>query len=93
MVAAAYLARGQIIYKCYVDLVKTYDVVNRELLWKLLGRLGFPAKLMRLIKGLHEGARGKVRIEKCTLTGLILRWGCDKVHFFLLHFLIYIPGR
>lgn len=64
MVAAAYLARGQIIYKCYVDLVKAYDVVNRELLWKLLGRLGFPPKLLRLIKGLHEGARGKVRIGK-----------------------------
>jgi len=42
--------------RCYVDLTKAYDKVNRELLWKILRRLGIPEKIVRLLISFHEGA-------------------------------------
>ena len=36
-----------------MDLVKAFDRVPRSFLWKVLGRLGVPPKLLRLLKVLH----------------------------------------
>lgn len=48
---------------CYIDLKKAYDRVDRGLLWKILDRLGVPPKMLAAIKGLHDGARGRVRLD------------------------------
>ena len=37
----------------FLDLVKAFDRVPRELLWKVLGKLGVPKKLIQLLKSLH----------------------------------------
>jgi hypothetical protein len=38
----------------FVDLVKAYDTVNRELLWKILARLGVPPQMIRVLQKLYK---------------------------------------
>ena len=38
----------------FVDLVKAYDSVNRELLWKVLKRYGIPDETITVLKKLHK---------------------------------------
>ena len=59
--SSGYRASGKKLYKYYVDLTKAYDRVFRELLWKILYRLGVPPLMLAVIRGLHDGARGQVR--------------------------------
>ena len=61
--SSEYRSRGEELFKCYIDLTKAYDKVDRGLLWLILGRIGVPPKMLQVIKGLHVGARGKVRIN------------------------------
>jgi len=49
----------------FLDLVKAFDRVPREPLWKVLHKFGVPAKVVRLIEALHE----KVKVE-FTVSGL-----------------------
>ena len=49
--------------RCYVDLTKAYDKVNRELLWKILRRLGIPERLVNLITSFHEGAFAQAQVN------------------------------
>ena len=49
--------------RCYVDLTKAYDKVNRELLWKILRRLGIPERIVRLLISFHEGAFAQADVE------------------------------
>lgn len=55
--------RGMSLIKCFVDLTKAYDRVNRDVLWLVLARAGVPSKLIGLIKALHVGAKAYVRID------------------------------
>ena len=61
--SSEYRSRGKELFKCYIDLTKAYDRVDRKLLWKLLDKIGVPSKLKNVIQGLHDGARGRVRIN------------------------------
>jgi hypothetical protein len=67
--SSEYRSRGHELYKCHIDLTKAYDRVDRKLLWKLLERLGVPPKMLASIKGLHDGARGRVRMD-----GMLSEW-------------------
>ena len=49
------------LYKCYIDLTKAYDKVNRELLWRILTLLGIPEAYIKLIRSMHDGAKATVR--------------------------------
>ena len=46
---------------CFIDLQKTYDPVDRELLWVVLARFGVPEKMLTIIRQFHEGMRARVR--------------------------------
>jgi hypothetical protein len=61
----AYSARdkGVNLFKCYVDLTKAYDKVNRDLLWKILKLRGFPPNIINLIKGLLVGSMAHLRLD------------------------------
>jgi hypothetical protein len=54
---------GMSLIKCFVDLTKAYDRVNRDVLWLVLARAGVPRKLIALIKAMHVGAKAYVRID------------------------------
>jgi hypothetical protein len=51
------------LYKCFIDLTKAYDKVDRNTLWKILHRIGVPPKILKVIVNLHEGAMARVRLE------------------------------
>jgi len=40
---------GGTMFRCYVDLVKAYDRVNRLLMWELLKRYGVPESVVSVI--------------------------------------------
>ena len=53
--------------RCYVDLTKAYDKVNRATLWRLLRLYGIPEELMiNVIMSFHEGAIAKLRFNGVT---------------------------
>ena len=37
----------------FIDLVKAFDRVPRDLLWEILGKFGVPLKLISILKDLH----------------------------------------
>ena len=47
----------------FLDLVKAFDRVPRELLWKVLEKLGVPKKLLRLLIALHQDVVVKFEVE------------------------------
>jgi hypothetical protein len=51
------------LYKCFVDLTKAYDKVDRDTLWKVLLLRGIPPRLVQLIQALHCGAQATVRVD------------------------------
>ena len=64
----------------FIDLTKAYDSVNREALWLVLQKFGFPAKIIRLIQSLHVGMNARVAMfgeisEEFSVTNG-LRQGC-----------------
>ena len=57
------MEKGITLYKCYIDLVKAYDRVNRKILFKVLERRGVPCKLLNLIMALHDQVNARVRVD------------------------------
>ena len=50
------------LYATFIDLTKAFDTVNREGLWNILERLGCPSNFLTIIKQLHEGQLGQVKL-------------------------------
>lgn len=48
----------------FVDLVKAYDTVNRELLWKILKKYGIPEKVIIVLKKLYNSTTIFLNIDK-----------------------------
>ena len=46
---------------CFIDLAKTYDSVDRVLLWEVLARFGVPPRMIKVIRMFHDGMRTRVR--------------------------------
>jgi endonuclease/exonuclease/phosphatase family metal-dependent hydrolase len=63
LISSLAVERGVPLFKCFVDLKKAYDKVDRDVLWRVLERRGFPPRFLRLIQGLLIGSTAKVRIN------------------------------
>ena len=50
----------------FMDLVKAFDRVPRELLWKILLKFGVPVKIVNLLKCLHERVTVKFTVDGVT---------------------------
>ena len=48
----------------FLDLVKAFDRVPRSLLWLVLGKLGTPPKLLRLLKALHTNVKVQFTVQE-----------------------------
>ena len=48
------------LYAAFVDLIKAFDTVSRDGLWKILARLGCPPKFLTILRQLLEGQQGQV---------------------------------
>ena len=42
------------LYIVFVDLTKAFDSVNRNLSWRLLGKIGCPCNLVNIIRSFHR---------------------------------------
>ena len=51
------------LYVVFIDLTKAFDTVNREALWVILGKLGCPAKFVKLIQQFHDDMTGEVIVD------------------------------
>ena len=50
------------IYVCFIGYAKAFDCVNHNKLWKILKKMGIPDHLTCLLRKLHAGQEGTVRI-------------------------------
>ena len=48
------------LYQVFVDLTKAFDTVNRDALWKVMGKLGCPPIFVHMLKELHRDMKGRV---------------------------------
>ena len=48
---------------CFLDLAKTYDSVDRMLLWEVLARFGVPPRMIKVIRMFHDGMRARVQLD------------------------------
>ena len=48
------------LYIVFVDLIKAFDSVNRNLLWRLLGKIGCPCNLVNIIRSFHDDMSASV---------------------------------
>ena len=54
---------GVSLHMCFIDLQKTYDTVDRTLLWQALTRIGVPPQMIAVIRQFHDGMRAYVRLD------------------------------
>ena len=47
------------VYGAFLDIEKTYDRVNREMLWEILRKRGVPIKWINIIKSMYTNTKAK----------------------------------
>jgi hypothetical protein len=53
----------QDLYIAFVDFTKAFDTVNRDLLFKILGKIGCPQKFVRMIELLYTNVKARLIID------------------------------
>ena len=53
----------QHMYIVFVDFIKSFDTVNREFLFKILGKLGCPPKFIRLVEALYTQVNARLLVD------------------------------
>ncbi|GJR32479.1 retrovirus-related pol polyprotein LINE-1 [Tanacetum coccineum] len=56
-----YRERQGDLHMAFLDLEKAYDSVSRELIWRTLIDKGTPRRYLRVIRGMYDGAKTRVR--------------------------------
>ena len=51
------------LYLYFIDLTKSYDSVDRTLLWTVLARFGVPQNMISVIRQFHDGMRACMRLD------------------------------
>ena len=51
------------LYQVFVDLIKAFDTVNGESLWKILGKLGCPPAFIHMLKQLHRDMKAYITVS------------------------------
>jgi len=59
----------QDLYMIFIDVIKTFDSVNRQGLWQVLRKIGCPDKFVKIVESFHEGMQGQV-IDGVELSGM-----------------------
>ena len=47
----------------FIDLTKAFDLVSRDGLFKILPKIGFPPRLLNMIRSFHEEMKGWLNIR------------------------------
>ncbi|BHF58803.1 hypothetical protein SprV_0100175800 [Sparganum proliferum] len=59
----------------FVDLKKAFDTVNREGLWKILQKFGYPERFIQMVRQLHDGMMARVTDNGAVLETLVVANG------------------
>ena len=51
------------LYVCLIYLIKAYDLVDRTLIWRVLGHVGVPHNIISAVRQFHDGIRACVRLD------------------------------
>ncbi len=54
------------LYLAFIDLAKTFDLVSRDGLFKILPMIGCPPKLHSIIHSIHDGMKSIVQFDGST---------------------------
>jgi len=52
----------QSVFLAFIDLTKAFDTVNRDLLWKVLSKLGCPPHFLHMLRAFHNGVSARVTV-------------------------------
>ena len=52
------------LYHYFIDFLKVFDTVDRSIHWNILLKLGYPEKLMGLIRSLHNEMKARVHFSR-----------------------------
>ena len=50
------------LYMTFVDLIKAFDTVSREGLWKIMATFGCPTKFIAMVRQFHDGMLAQSRM-------------------------------
>uniref|UniRef100_A0A670J8Y1 Reverse transcriptase domain-containing protein n=1 Tax=Podarcis muralis TaxID=64176 RepID=A0A670J8Y1_PODMU len=62
--ADKYSRKGGSLYAAFVDFKSAFDLIPRDRLWEKLGATNIDKRLLRLIRGLYENTRVRVRCDR-----------------------------
>ncbi|XP_076041937.1 uncharacterized protein LOC143025812 [Oratosquilla oratoria] len=48
--------QNQDLFIAFVDLATAFDTINREMLWSVMVKCGYPPKFMTIIRAFHDAA-------------------------------------
>ena len=49
------------LYMTFIDLIKAFDTVSREGLWKIMAKFGCPTKFIAIVRQFHDGMLARVQ--------------------------------
>ena len=52
--------QGKLLYLPFIDLTKAFDLVSRDGLFKILGKIGCPPTLLSIMKSFHDNMKKTV---------------------------------
>ena len=85
------------LFMCFIDLTKSYDSVDRTLLWTVLARFGIPPRLLAVVRQFHNGMQACVRLDDGECPDMLdvkqgLRQGCVLAPLlFNIFFMVVLP--
>ena len=47
----------------FIDLTLAFDTVPRPTLWKIISKVGWPDKLINIVRILHDGMKASVHVD------------------------------
>ena len=62
-VQSLFVEKNLNLYMAFIDIAKTYNSIQRELIWKVLKKIGLPPLLIRMLKMIYESIECRVRVE------------------------------
>ena len=68
-------ARGKKVHLAFIDLVKAYDMVDRDILWKKLSGFGFGGKFLATLQSIYEGDSVQTTVGEVKTRPVYLRKG------------------
>ena len=51
------------LYITFVDLIKAFDTVSREGLWKIMAKFGCPTKFIAMVRQFHDGMLARIQTD------------------------------